>query len=259
MSIRAPHPAESARIAELVKASFSPELHPYMAMTQHGASEFFRAHLQTPESSPERMPYVWTDSDTVLAFADFRMDTPGSGFLSYICVDERATGQGIATALISRFIREHLPSSLQLDVFRSNATALALYTKFGFQFASDSRWLTRAIPREESSIGSLQLRNLHVSHACFAQYGFCELETARAGQPIRVGRIGTGKLRVPNLDVFRDDAFLASARKSFPSLDEALYIDSSSDSVDGQGIQVLLKSVRLTLQIPSEPESDGQR
>lgn len=257
MRIRAPRAAESERIAELVRASFASELHPYMVMTQSGASDFLRAYLERPESSPERVPYVWAENDTIQAFAEFRMGTAGSGFLSYICVDEHTRGQGIATALINKFLLDCSPSSLRLDVFRNNETALALYTKLGFECTDESRWLTRPILQEEPLMRPLQLRNIHVSRACFAQYGFCEVETARAGNLIRVGRIGPEKLRVPNLDVFLDDNFLASAKESFPSLNEALCIDSSSAFIDDHGTQVLLESLRLTLEISSQPKRDG--
>lgn len=253
MIIRAPRPAESARIAELLRAAFQP----YLPITQIGASEFLRVYFERPESSPERVRYVWADNNTVLAYADFRMISAGCGFLSYICVDERAKGQGIATALINQFICEYSPSSLSLDVDEDNEAARALYKKLGFEQMKRSRWLTRTIPQGEHSMGPLQFRNLHVSHACFVQYGFCEIETTWAGQPLCFGRIGTGRLLVPTLDTFRDDAFLASARKSFPSLDEALYHEDSSESVDDPNTHVLCEENRFTLQISSNPGSES--
>lgn len=256
MNIRAPHPAESARITQLMRDSYEPRMQPYLVVTQSGATEFIRAHLQQSASTPERVPYVWAAVDGLLAFADFRTHPDGSDFLSYVCVDEHARGRGIATALVNQFIDSYSPRSLQLDVFRDNTTALAFYRKLGFEITGRSRWLVRAIA-QRTSTGPLPLRNLHVGHACFAQYGFCELETVRAGQPIQVGRIGAGKLRVPTLEAFRDDAFLASARASFPSLDEALLIDSSSESTVDHGTQILAESVRLTLRLSPYPEGDA--
>ncbi|MDQ1537568.1 MAG: hypothetical protein QOE58_1961 [Actinomycetota bacterium] len=253
MSIRPPLPEESGRIAQLMKDSYPARLQAYLPMTQRGAAEFLCAHLVRPECSPERVPYVWVDEGVVLAYADFRI-AGESGFLSYLCVDERARGQGIATALIDRLIRERAPSSLALDVFTDNEPALALYKKLGFELLvqSSTAWLTRAIPDRGVTDGGLSpapliLRNFPVSDECFARYGFCELETERAGQPVRVGRIGASVLRVPDVEAFRDDAFLASARRTFASIDEALYL-TSSDSLDESSARRLAESVRLTVQ-----------
>jgi len=259
-----------------MKDSYPARLQPYLPMTQHGAAEFLCAHLVRPQCSPERVPYVWVEDGVVLAYADFR--TSGqAGFLSYLCVDRRARGQGIATALIDRLLRERAPSSLALDVFADNEPALALYKKLGFELTHSTAWLTRAVTdigradngttnegtTDEGMAGHgpspapLTLRNLPVSDACFARYGFCELETERAGQPVLVGRIGAGKLRVPDLEVFGDGAFLASARKTFASIDEALCLTITDPSGESDA-RVLAKSVRLTVQ-SHQLTSEGNR
>jgi ribosomal protein S18 acetylase RimI-like enzyme len=273
MNIRPPSPAESGRIAELMKACYPARLQPYLPMTQRGAAEFLRAHFLRPQCSPERVPYVWVEDGVVLAYADFRLagqgteaatetGTEATAFLSYLCVDERVRGRGIATALIKRLMRERAPSSLALDVFADNEPALALYKKLGFEVTRSTDWLTRAVTDQAVTdqavtdqglspapltLPPLTLRNLPVSDACFAQYGFCELETARARQPVRVGRIGPSKLRVPDLETFRDDVFLACARRTFASIDEALCL-TSSDSHRESNAHLLAKSVRLTAQ-----------
>ena len=133
MFIRRLERADLESVADLLRSSFEVRLTPYMTHCQHGISGFLAVSVDVPASSPSKRAYIGIVDGSVVAYADFREVSPTSGFLSYICVDSRLRGRGIATRLFEEFLRDHpRVERLELDVFSDNLTALRLYERLGF-------------------------------------------------------------------------------------------------------------------------------
>ena len=211
------------RVNALLQEAWSPELRPYLTSTQHGMTAFLDVHLTHPESFSDKRYYVATDADDqAIGFAEFRLSAAKIGFLSYICVSERARGRGIAAALIEHFVKSHEPlERLELDVFDDNVPALQFYEKLGFTQRSQSAWLRRGLPLPSKA---LSLSNPPESAAAHSAYGFCELKLQWQGKDVRLGRIGANVLRCFDLRSFTDDNLLAGAKATFASMTEALTI-----------------------------------
>jgi RimJ/RimL family protein N-acetyltransferase len=215
--------ADLERVNALLQEAWSPELRPYLTSTQHGMTAFLDVHLTHPESFSHKRYYVATDADDqAIGFAEFRLSAAKIGFLSYICVSERARGHGIATSLIEHFVKSHDPlERLELDVFVDNVPALQFYEKLGFTQRSQSAWLRRGLPLPSKA---LSLSNPPESAAAHTAYGFCELKLQWQGKDVRLGRIGANVLRCFDLRSFTDDNLLAGAKATFASMTEALTI-----------------------------------
>lgn len=213
LSVEPMVPADVAAVARLVKSTFDEALWPYMTYTQHGAAEFMRVPVAYPSAFPELDAYVVREGDEPIAFASFQRAATGDAFLSYICVDSRFRGRGLATLLITRFLAAHpAVSSLRLDVFADNAAAGRLYAKLGFVLEARSAWLTRAMP---DAAPPLPVDKLALALAAHAQYGFCQLSMATRFGPKTYGVLGGQVVRCADRASFDDDESLASVRGIF--------------------------------------------
>ena len=172
MVIRTVSTTDLPAVQNLIRASFDPLLHPYMVSTQQGAEHYLRVFVEFAEFHRDRyLILAESESNDLLAFAEFRLIEGGVGFLSYICVVETARGQGIAKKLIFRCL-EHFSEihTVQLDVFANNHIAKSLYERLGFQEISQNTWLIRPCPTLlvcETSNVNLKFENLPSSLANF--------------------------------------------------------------------------------------------
>jgi ribosomal protein S18 acetylase RimI-like enzyme len=93
-----------------------------------------RRHLDgTPDSS--------TPDSTVVGYASAEIHADGDGYLDFIALAAAARGRGVAAGLLSAIGREVLRLSpdggVNLTVVESNAPAVALYERFGFERAAE--------------------------------------------------------------------------------------------------------------------------
>lgn len=247
------------RVVAMLKTSFDSRVTPYMTYAQSGAGAFLEVPLLYPQSFVDRFFTVSTnDRDEAIGFAEFRMMAPGTGFLSYICVDHDFRGLGVASSLIEAFVnsRQSL-EELELDVFDNNLPALRLYEKFGFARGGQKAWLSRCLP---SPSVPLSISQPHAAAAIFATYGFCETTAEWRSIEVRLGRIGTDVLRCFNIESFSDNALLASARATFPSPTVALIITSARDKGTlPPGTTTVALSNRLTLRFGAQANISRKR
>jgi GNAT superfamily N-acetyltransferase len=160
---------------------------------------------------------------TVQGFAEFRPTGGDSAHLSYICVHPEARGQGLAEKIIRHFVEMHRSPKIDLQVFTSNEAALALYRRLGFDSGDQTVWYTRELPAPVAG-APIVAHNLPFALAAFRRFGFCEYNTSVDGEPIRVGRIGPGVLRLFDAGRFDDVSLLARLAHAFPDAREALII-----------------------------------
>jgi len=210
-------------VGALLSECFQPELRPYLTYAQPGVVKFLEMRLRHPDSFPENRYCVATGVDRLpVGFAEFRLSATRVGFLSYICVAERARGLGVATSLIEQFVASNASlKRLELDVFQDNFPAIRLYERLGFAEHSQSVWLRRPLPLPSTSLSVSDFRQSAATHAA---YGFSELQVKWRGQDVRLGRIGAGVLRCFDPRSFKDNDLLAKSRATFASLTGALSI-----------------------------------
>lgn len=215
-------PQDLPSVVKMLHESFDRRLRPFMTYTQHGIGNFLSVPLQYPELPSNRTRLVVEHQEEILGFADFRMLDYHKGHLSYICVKPSARGQGVATALISEFLRmsPHV-EILSLDVFRDNDPAKALYRKLGFETEQSSAWITRPLPDPR---GSLAIASIEASMASYHRHGFCELDIRFEQQPLTIGLIGRDVVRCFSVDSFENDALLAAMRRAFNFTEQAMTI-----------------------------------
>lgn len=238
-------PADVAAVARLVKSTFDTKLWPYMTYTQRGAAEFMKVPVTYPSAFPELDAYVTREGDEPIAFASFQREASGDAFLSYICVDSRFRGQGLATLLITRFLAAHpTVSNLRLDVFADNAAAGRLYSKLGFVLEARSAWLIRAMP---DVAPPLPVDKLALALAAHAQYGFCQLSVATRFGHRTYGVLGGQVIRCSDRASFDDDESLASVRGVFDA-DTAFAVIPEHEVVQvATNHQLVLWSQRMVL------------
>jgi GNAT superfamily N-acetyltransferase len=211
-------------VTDMVKKSFAPAVWPYMTYTQRGIGRFLEVALRHPKSVDPRFLVVATDerSDAPIGFADFKVGGDGVGFVSYICVDAAARGKGVATKMFDLFLVEHPQlTAVKLDTFRDNASARALYARWGFTVESTACWVARALP---PATEPPQMSTLAVSLAAYEVYGFCELNLGSEERPVRVGLLGDSVLRCFDRATFEDDVILGGVAGAFHRLDTAFAV-----------------------------------
>lgn len=243
MKIRALRRDDLDAVATLIKASFSERLWPYLIYAQPGIACYLASFLEFPSLSKDRCLLVACEANAIRGFAEFRHGAHGSALLSYICVDAEARGRGIATALIGDFnSRISEATTIELDVFKQNDPAIALYRKLGLEVAGESHWFTRTIAADSDRALPLDARNLPAAVASQERFGFCEVVVSGRGGDIHVGRIGHRVLRLFDRETFRDDALLHGLKAAFPSIDEALFI--AAEAPDGP-FQIVNTTLRM--------------
>lgn len=209
-------------VVKLLHESFDHRLRPFMTYTQQGIGDFLAVPLEYPGLSSDRTRLVVERQEEIIGFADYRMLGHGTWHLSYICVKASARGRGVATALISEFLRLHPQVEvLSLDVFRDNGAAKALYRKLGFKTVRVSGWATRSLPVPHASVS---IQSIEASMAAYRQHGFCELDVHFEQQRIKVGLIGPHVVRCFSVDTFDNDALLAGLRHVFRFTEQAMTI-----------------------------------
>lgn len=237
-------------VTEMVKKSFAPALWPYMTYTQRGIGRFLEVALLHPLSVDPRFLVVATDeeSEEPIGFADFKLGDDGVGFLSYICVESTARGKGVATMIFDRFLLEHPElTEVKLDTFRDNASARALYARWGFAVESSTCWITRQLPPASEPA---RISGLAVSLAAYELYGFCELNLVTPERPVRVGLMGDSVLRCFDSATFEDEVILGGVSATFDRLDTAFAVVSQSEERKiATPHDVLLVSDRMSLSL----------
>lgn len=216
-------------VTGMLRQSFSESLWPYMPYTQHGAARYLDVAVRHPLSVDPRCLLVAADdrTGTPTGFADFRLGEDGTGFLSYICVDPGARGRGLASAMFEHFLNTHPGlQTIQLDTFRDNVVARAMYERWGFAPEGTSAWVTRALPPAQQPP---RVTDLPVSLATHEAYGFCEVGLAAPSTHSRIGILGEGVIRCFSREAFEDDRLLASARALFGRARTAFTIVPETD------------------------------
>lgn len=207
---------------KLLHESFDYGVRPFMTYTQHGIGDFLAVPLEYPGLPSDRTRLVAGSQEEIIGFADYRMFGHQTGHLSYICVKASARGSGVATALISEFLRLHPEVEvLSLDVFRNNGPAKALYRKLGFKTIGVSGWVTRSLPVPR---GSVSIHAIEASMAAYRRHGFCELDVRIEQQRVNVGLIGPHVVRCFSIDAFENDTLLAGLRQAFTFTEQAMTV-----------------------------------
>lgn len=209
-------------VVELLHRSFDNRLRSFMTYTQQGIGHFLSVPLQYPGLQSDRIRLVVVQEEEVVGFADYRMLGDQNGHLSYICVKPTARGQGVASALITEFLRMYPQVEvLSLDVFRDNGPARALYTKLGFEVQEIAAWVTRFLP---TPLASVSINSVEASMAAYRRYGFCELDVCFDQQRLTVGLMGSDLVRCFSIDAFENDALLAGIRQVFNFAERAMTV-----------------------------------
>lgn len=218
LEIRALCPEDVDLVGELVRDSFRTELTSYMVATQPGWTSYLRVVLAQPESFPAHRLTVAERGGRVVAFADYRVPTSGQGFLSYICVDPAARGEGVGRRLFAELIRRQgKVASVGLDVFADNEPARALYASMGFREVSRQVWWRAPVPAGSTPVA---LDGLPAALASLERYGFCEVAGDDTGRSFRFGRMGGSVLRAFSGDDYDDADLVARLVATFPELRE---------------------------------------
>lgn len=208
-------------VVKLLHESFDYRLRPFMTYTQQGIGDFLSIPLEYPGLASDRTRLVVEHHEEIVGFADYRMLGHGAGHLSYICVKASARGRGVATTLISEFLRLYPQVEvLSLDVFRDNDPAKALYRKLGFKTVRVSGWVTRSMPVAH---GSVSIESMEASMAAYRRHGFCELDVRFEQQRINVGLIGP-HVRCFSVDAFENDSLLSGLRQVFRFTEQAMTV-----------------------------------
>lgn len=213
-------------VSTLLRESFAESFWPYMVYAQHGISAYLAAALRHPQAVPHHHYLVAADTELpdgrILGFAEFRTQSDKVGFLSYICVVPGLRKRGIALQILRYFFEHHSEiTTLELDVFRENDAAVALYRKLGLEQVTSSKWLVLDAP---DAVGSVEIPAVAVSAAAHQAYGFSELNVLHEGTVTRIGRIGARVLRCFNRADFERTSLHAAVVGVFPALTEVLSI-----------------------------------
>lgn len=131
--------------------------------------------------------------DTVAAVADWRL-LGSTLFLNGIAVASRSRGDGLGRALIAdgtRLAETTGCHQIELDVDESNAPAMRLYDRCGFDAIAASAWVEREIPSAQAggvTDTPCRIRNWPAFTSQFDAYGFADLEVefAAGGFAVRV-------------------------------------------------------------------------
>lgn len=234
-------------VAELVRASFEPDLQPLLTYCQAGMGNYLRVLVEWPKAYPAHHFYVAVSADdNVIGFAEFRSMT-STCLLSYICVAPSARGNGLATRLMAHHL-ERFPSTavVELDVFSHNTLALRLYERLQFERVAATVWWVRDLPKSNGEgEGELVLTDWHVSRAALQSYGFCQVAAQYRGGPVRCGLTSRTVVRVDGRELFLDDQFLGDLRAELPELRQALMICPTDVEPPTHGREVL-RSYRLS-------------
>lgn len=250
MMIRGLRSEDIPIVTTLLRQSFSSSTWPFMTYTQHGAGAFLDIAVRYPHSVEPRYIVVAVDerSNRPVGFADFKVSDHETGFLSYICVDQAARGQGLATAMFHEFLCAHPDlRTVGLDTFRTNTTARSLYKHWGFTVHSTVAWVTRPLP---PAAQPPRIHGLSVSLAAYAAYGFCELQLEPPDAGSKIGVLGETVLRCFTREDFEDDALLASARGLLGGLTTAFSVLPESEVKDlDVAHDIILLSDRMNLEV----------
>jgi ribosomal protein S18 acetylase RimI-like enzyme len=124
------------------------------------------------------------------------VDHRGEFFLNYIATERTTRKRGAGRRLLDHFEATGAArgyASVALEVFRSNAVALAWYRRRGY-IACGSRFRVRfELPRFSTATGfELELDPLDLERALAKETdeGFSSIDTALRGMPVRLGFIG---------------------------------------------------------------------
>lgn len=248
VQVRLMEAADAEVVAALVRQSFAAPLHPYLVYCQPGLHEYLRVVLAHPVLFPRHCLLVAEQDDAVLGFAEFRRLDGGRSLLSYIAVDPARRGRGLASRLMSAYVTDLGPGQerVELDVFQDNLIALRLYERLGFQPESESVWSVRDLPSTGAEGEPLELADAHGSLAALSAYGFCRLPVRRAQQVLEAGLVSQAALRLPDVLSFLNDDLLRGIARVMPALRKALLIGPVGAEPAGAGVDVLLRSSRLS-------------
>lgn len=245
MRCRQMRSSDCPAVSRLLQQSFPTEVAPFIPFTQHGVGEHLDVQLSHPASFSARQLLVVADADDhPIGYADFRLDTPCDGFLSYICIAPSVRGRGLAQRLIELFLQVHPGvDTLSLDVFEGNAPASKLYERLGFSVVTRQAWLTRPLPRSTSELAVYEVPTVVAMHKVF---GFSEFRLNWGGEDLSFGRVGDSVLRCRDEKTFRSDELLAALRATFTGLTQAMLVVNGDASLPPDS-QVLTVANRMRL------------
>lgn len=260
MRVRATVAADLADVARLLQTSFEQRLRPYMTYAQEGIGGFLGDRLTGASQQDNRTRLTCVDDDgRVVGYAELFATEPAVYFLSYICVDAGMQRRGVATALISHFIdvAEGL-ARLDLEVLDHNEPALAMYERMGFTpTGSGNKWCVRPVPAPgETPVDGLEIRPASPGAPPHSTYGFSELHAVWHGREVRLGRLGSHVLRCFDGATFADDALLAAAGASYPTLHEAFFVQSDPHGLP-ESATIVAQTTRMTLDLDAAQALSG--
>lgn len=249
MSFRLATPEDAPAIAALVGNAFDPALRPYILYALPRVDAFIRLIAAFPHQFPDRMLAVFEDTDGIVrAFAETRAPGNGAIVLSYVCVDPSMRRRGLAAGALQWLLDRHDDiDRVELDVFASNAAALALYRKLGFSDVAQDVWQARDMPPASPESSPIIIDGFQSGMASLQSFGFGEFFVDWAGRSRRLGRMDDTVLRCFDAEDFADDGLLIAMRTAFPDLNEVLLIGSAQAQDLGKpdDARVVNRSIRM--------------
>jgi ribosomal protein S18 acetylase RimI-like enzyme len=223
VKIRLVEPNDADGIERLVRESFDGPWSPYLPIMQRGRTSVLHFVISHQALDPDRMLYVGiNEQGRHLGIADVRASSSG-WFLSYVCVAKEFRGQRVAQQLINKAIIDHDSTRvLELDCFANNRAALALYSRMGFRPIGQRDWFVRALPRAAVELDFIP--DQHLAQSAFAAYGLAEFTIVHRSMSHKLGLLGSVVNCFERTD-FCDEGLLASIRRRWPHINEALYIE----------------------------------
>lgn len=235
-----------AGFGDILKDSVHPDLGRFLVDNQHGYLDFLRLVVRFPESFPHHRPRVVAAPDgRPVAFADFRVHPPDTGFLSSLVVFPEFRGRGLAKRLLRRFADE-FPGvgTLGLDVFADNTAAIDLYASSGFVAVSTHHWLVRGVRPGARRVAVTDLPRALGMHAA---HGFTSFSVEGEERHGLVGLIGDEVINCFEESAFRDADFLSAVAGTFAGRRTAFHSTQDERLVDEPDVTLVNRSVRMEL------------
>lgn len=184
VGFRAARASDAHAAARLVRASFPPDLHPYLPYCQRRAGYFLAHHVEERggNSSPVIAQVAVVGDDRVVGYAELRLAGPVTATLTYLATGAAYRGRGVAKGLIAA-LRAQRPSlrSVEIDVFATNQPALKLYEALGAHTKRTTGWWVRPAMLEPQDIDPVALDRASAADD-LARHGFCQVVCQTGGE-----------------------------------------------------------------------------